>query len=185
MWQHPQTYSLKWGVKGGKVHFTTGWAQRVNGSYSLFNIKNVWILSGSVSCSDFRCRRWVCPSLLSAEESCCICWCWLVLLLSWRPCLAYLTPFTDAIRCEVRPFTADNSFSIPDLKAWDELLCVEVVYQEGASVAEMQPIRQAILLHNRLLHHSYQNPYALSGISNWRVCMSIQASLWNQMKPEF
>lgn len=139
---------------GGKVHFTTGWAQRVNGSYSLFNIENVWSLLGSVSCSDFRCRRWVCPSLLSAEESCCICCRWLVLLLSWRPCLAYLTPFTDAIRCEVRPFTEDNLFSIPESMRWT-VVCVEVVYQEVASVAEKQPIRQGILSHNRLLHCAY------------------------------
>lgn len=53
MWQHPQIYTL---YKGGKVQFITGWAQRVNGSYSLFHIENVWTLSGSVSNSDFCCH---------------------------------------------------------------------------------------------------------------------------------
>lgn len=44
-------------MRGTKVQFITDWAQRVNGSYSLFNIEKLWTLGGSMSyCSAF-CRR--------------------------------------------------------------------------------------------------------------------------------
>lgn len=47
----------------------TGWAQRVNGSYSLFNTENFWTLWGSVSdCSAFCCRAEFCPLHQPAEE---------------------------------------------------------------------------------------------------------------------
>lgn len=86
---------------GGGVQIITGWAQRVNGSYSLFNIENVWIPFGPMSCWDFCCRRWVSvPGLFQHL---------LALLLPWKPCLAYLTPLSDDITCEVCPFTRQTT----------------------------------------------------------------------------
>lgn len=43
-------------MRGTKVQFITDWAQRVNGSYSLFNIEKMWTLGGSVSYYSAFCR---------------------------------------------------------------------------------------------------------------------------------
>lgn len=98
----------------------TGWAQRVNGSYSLFNTENFWTLWGSVSdCSAFCCRAEFCPLHQPAEErqtdrqtgrraaasegS----------LLPWIPCLAYLTPVSADITGRDGPLRAGDPPQYP------------------------------------------------------------------------
>lgn len=71
-------------MRGTKVQFITDGAQRVNGSYSLFNIKKMWTQGGSVSYYPAFCCRTESLSLASTsrgetdreeeeEESCGIC----------------------------------------------------------------------------------------------------------------
>lgn len=107
-------------IRGTKVQFITDWAQRVNGSYSLFYIERLWTLEGSVSYYSAFCRRAERPWLRRAgeggidweEESRRYQW---VSLLPRKPWLAYLTPVTDDITCQNCPVTMWDSLQY---RAW-------------------------------------------------------------------
>lgn len=132
MWQHPRIYTRYEG--GTKVQFITDWAQRVNGSYSLFDIlerkkKNrcgpredpCHIIQLSAA-SFFS----LCPWLRPAEERQTRqgggepppppphLW---VSLLPRKPCLAYLTPVSDDITWQDCPLTMRDSLQCP---AWTQ-----------------------------------------------------------------
>lgn len=131
-------------IKGGGGRFITGWAQRVNGSYSLFNIKDVWTLEGSVSVS-FRFlqpRRVSVPGFDQQEEETDRgggggrgepqhLW---VSLLPWKPCLAYLTPVLVTSHARIVHSKSEKFFSIqypPGLQRQANGVCVCVWWFGG------------------------------------------------------
>lgn len=109
-------------MRGTKVQFITDWAQRVNGSYSLYNIEKV-VDPGRIrvvlfinQLSAVALSLW--PCLRPAEEretdrrggggggEPLHLW---VSLLPRKPCLAFLTPVSDDITCQNCPLTTRDS----------------------------------------------------------------------------
>lgn len=133
-------------MRGSKVQFITDWAQRVNRSYSLFNIEKLWTLRGSVSCySAFRYHAAESLSLASTDRlggrEPPHLW---VSLLPRKPCLAHLTPVPDDITCP-ELFTHKERFSSmmsldPDWFVWG--------WREGGTEAQMQVCGQISAVNN-------------------------------------